>query len=136
MDARPIIAVADLADALRDLTREGDELLALEPDMLLDQSEGSVRQELDALQDHSVELQRIVLVAGGEDGNGLRRDLACVFRGDHLRHREFPGESRGMKESLGEAVAKRGVQGFVGMREAIHLLGMRAKLADVASHEL
>ena len=79
MDARPIIAIADLADALRDLAREGDELLALEPDMLLDQGEGGVRQELDALQDHPVELQRIVLVAGGEDRDGLRRDLAAIF---------------------------------------------------------
>ena len=96
--------------------REGDELLALEPDMLLDQGEGGVRQELDALQDHPVELERIVLVAGGEDRNGLRRDLAAVFRGDHLGHRELPGESRGMKERLGEAVAKRGVQGLAGVR--------------------
>ena len=110
---------------VRDAPHERRELLALEPDVLAHDLEGRVRQQLDALQDHAVELPGIVLVARREYRDGRGRDRAAVFAGDDLRHRLTVGERGRVQQRLAHAVADRGVQPLAAAGVAVHLLGVR-----------
>src|SRR5215831_20585365 len=70
MDPRPVIGIADLADALDDPVCISDQLLALEPDVALDLLERGVRQQLDPLQDHAVDHLQVSLWQDARMGIG------------------------------------------------------------------
>ena len=57
MDARLVVGIADLFDALRNVASEGKQFLPSRPDVLLDDREGRMRQQLHALQDGAIELK-------------------------------------------------------------------------------
>ena len=69
-----------------------------------------MRQELDSLQDHAVELSRVVLVARRQNRDRRFRDRASVFARDDFGHRLLVRERRRMQQRLAHAVTNRGVQ--------------------------
>ena len=130
MDPRPVIGVPDLADALDDPVRIGDQLLALEPDVALDLLKRGVRQQLDPLQDHAVDHLHVLLVAGRQDRDRCRGDCAAVFAADDLRHRATVGQRGGVQQGLGDAVAQRGMQPLSVMDEPVDFFGEIAEAVD------
>ena len=133
MDARVVVGIADLLDAAGDAAHERHQLLALEPDVLADDLERSVRQQLHAFQDHAVELAEIVLVARREDRDRRGRDRAAVFARDHFGHRLLVAQRGRVQQRLAHAVADRGVQPLAAARIVVHLLGVRPELRYVAA---
>ena len=79
MDARLVVGVADLLDAFRDVGRESKQLLPFQADVILNNGEGGMRQQVRSLQDRAIELERVVLVTGGEAGDRRLRDGRAVF---------------------------------------------------------
>jgi hypothetical protein len=133
MDDRAVIGVADLADAADDTLRISNQFLARETDVALDLLKRGVRQQFDALQDHAVDHLHILLVTGGEDRQGCRRDVAAIFAGDDLGHRAMAGERAGMQQRLRQPVPKRRVERPAIVLAAVDLLGERAECVDRAA---
>ena len=128
MDARLVVGVADLLDALRDVGREGKQLLPFQAHVILDDGEGGVRQQVHPLQDRAVELERVVLVAGGEDRDRRFRDGRAVLGRDDLRHRLLVRKRGGVQQRLREAIAHRRVHGLAAAAVLVELPGVGAEL--------
>src|SRR5262249_57421234 len=79
MDARLVVGIADFLDPLRDIGREGQQLLALQPNVIFDDRKGRMRQQVDALENGAIKLQGIGLVAAGQSPYWRFRDRRTVL---------------------------------------------------------
>src|SRR5215472_10006559 len=114
MNARFVIRLTDLSNALGNSSGKRQELLALKPHVILDDRKGGVRQQVHPLQNGAIKLEWVVLVTRGEDRNRCLRNGRAVLGGNDLRHRLFLGKRRGVRRCV--AACRRGGTGRTAWR--------------------
>src|SRR5262249_46823397 len=90
-------------------------------------------QQLGTLQDGAVELQRVVLVTGGENRDWHSGEGRAVLSGDDLGHGLLMRQCHGVQQSLGEPVAHCRVQRAPVPAQRVELLSERSETRKTAA---